>query len=214
MRLLLVDKRFPDEPEIERAVIGGAGDYEFYPVADDVPEDAWSKAEGIQTFRESKAVNAMAMAGKLKNCRIIVRGGVGFDNLDLQALGEMGIAVCNVPDYGTTEVADHAMALFLALRRGITTYNDALRKDPAAGWKYDAAPCVDRLRGRHFGIIGLGRIGTAAARRAQAFDMDILFYDPEVPGEQNCHQGLASAATMTDTRCSRRKGQVRHKRWG
>jgi len=198
MRLLLVDKRFPDEPEIERAVLGGAGEYEFYPVADEVPDDAWSAAEGVQTFRESKAVNAMAMAGKLKNCRIIVRGGVGFDNLDLQALGEMGIAVCNVPDYGTTEVADHAMALFLALRRGITTFNDALRKDPVAGWKYNAAPCVDRLRGRTFGIIGLGRIGTAAARRAQAFDMDVLFYDPDLPDGVDLATGYTRVASAEE----------------
>ena len=51
----------------------------------------------------------------LKRCRIIVRNGVGFDVLDLEACGEAGIVACNVPDYGTTEVADHALALALAL---------------------------------------------------------------------------------------------------
>ena len=154
MRILLVDKRFPEEANIERKVIGSAGEYDHYKSAEEVPEAAWRAADGIQTFRNSKFVNDMAMAGKLENCRIIVRGGVGFDNLDLRALGAKGIAVCNVPDYGTTEVADHAMALFLALRRGVTTYHDALRSDPVAGWRYHDAPCVQRLRGQRFGIVG------------------------------------------------------------
>jgi D-3-phosphoglycerate dehydrogenase/C-terminal binding protein len=73
------------------------------------------------------------------------------------------------------------MALFLALRRGVTTHHDALRSDPVAGWRYQDAPCVQRLRGRRFGIVGLGRIGTATARRAHAFDMEVLFYDPHLP---------------------------------
>jgi len=181
MRILLVDKRYPEEPEIEREVLGSAGEYTWFKSAEEVPDAAWRSADAVQTYRNSKQVNAAAMAGKLENCRIIVRGGVGFDNLDLEELGAKGIAVCNVPDYGTTEVADHAMALFLALRRGIITFNDGLRSDPATGWRYDAAPCLERLRGRRFGIVGLGRIGTATARRAKAFDMEVLFYDPHLP---------------------------------
>lgn len=195
MRILLVDKRFPEEPDIEREVVGSAGEYDHYGSADEVPEEAWRTADGIQTYRASKFVNDMAMAGKLENCRIIVRGGVGFDNLDLQALGAKGIAVCNVPDYGTTEVADHAMALFLALRRGVATYHDALRSNSVAGWRYQDAPCVQRLRGRRFGVVGLGRIGTATARRARAFDMEVLFYDPHLPDGVD----LATGYTRVDS---------------
>jgi D-3-phosphoglycerate dehydrogenase/C-terminal binding protein len=86
-----------------------------------------------------------------------------------------------VPDYGTTEVADHAVALMLALARGLVSYHARLLADPHAGWHWSGAPLVRRLRGRTFGIVGMGRIGTAASRRARAFDMEVCFYDPYLP---------------------------------
>jgi phosphoglycerate dehydrogenase-like enzyme len=88
---------------------------------------------------------------------------------------------CNVPDYGTTEVADHAIALMLALARGLVSYHARLLADPHAGWHWSGAPLVRRLRGATFGIVGLGRIGTAASRRARALDMEVCFYDPYLP---------------------------------
>ncbi len=110
-----------------------------------------------------------------------MRGGVGFDGLDLKTLGERGIAVCTVPDYGTTEVADHAISMLLALRRGLNHYEKRMRQDPKGLWRYVESPCIDRLRGRTFGVFGMGRIGLAAARRAAAFDMTVMFYDPLQP---------------------------------
>ena len=75
-----------------------------------------------------------------------------------------GIAVCTVPDYGTTEVADHAMALMLMMRRGLDQYDNLMRKDANKYWRYIEAPCVDRIRNKTFGIFGLGRIGNATAK--------------------------------------------------
>lgn len=112
-----------------------------------------------------------------ERCRIAVRSGVGFDNLDLEGFGRLGVPVCNVPDYGTTEVADHALALMLALTRGTASYDEALRSR-ADGWDFAVAPLIRRHRGATFGVVGLGRIGLAAARRAAGFDMRVLFYDP------------------------------------
>ena len=103
-----------------------------------------------------------------------MRAGVGFDHIDLEAAAERGMPVCNTPDYGTSEVADHAMALMLALRRGIVSYHQNLVASPQAGFDYTLAPLVSRLRGRTFGIIGLGRIGTATALRAKAFGMNVV----------------------------------------
>ncbi len=113
-----------------------------------------------------------------ERCRIVVREGVGYDNLDLEGWGARGVPVCNVPDYGTTEVADHALALTLALTRGTGSYDEALRADPVGDWTYKTAPLVRRLRGATFAILGLGRIGLATARRAAAFDMKVIFHDP------------------------------------
>ncbi len=115
---------------------------------------------------------------KMKNCRAIVRNGVGFDTVDIAAAAKAGIAVCNVPDYGTEEVADHAIALTLALYRQLFPL-DAEAK--GLGWKINFAPKMRRLRTQTFGIVGLGRIGTAAALRAKAFGFRVVFYDPYVP---------------------------------
>ena len=71
-----------------------------------------------------------ALFTKLHDCRVLVRVGVGFDNVDLSAAAAHDIKVCNVPDYGTEDVADHAMALLLALVRGMPAFNDRVREKP------------------------------------------------------------------------------------
>lgn len=115
---------------------------------------------------------------RLKKCRIIVRNGVGFDNVDIKAAGAKGIAVCNVTDYGTEEVADHSMALALAISRNLYAFKEQTKK---MGWDWKIGEGIlKRLRGRVFGIIGLGRIGTAVALRAKAFGYDVVFYDPHL----------------------------------
>jgi lactate dehydrogenase-like 2-hydroxyacid dehydrogenase len=115
---------------------------------------------------------------QMLSCRQIVRAGVGFDQIDIAACASKGIPVCNTPDYGTTDVADHAIAMMLALARGVVTYHEQLKHDPLGGWNFMAAPTVRRLAGQVFGIVGLGRIGTATALRAKALGMDVFFYYP------------------------------------
>ena len=86
------------------------------------------------------------------------------------------ILVCNVPDYGTTEVADHAMALALTLRRGILLHHELQRRDPPAPWRSFHHPMIRRLGVQNFGIIRLGRIGTAVALR----DGRQVFYERQL----------------------------------
>lgn len=112
--------------------------------------------------------------------RIAVRSGVGFDNIDTVGWGARGIPACNVPDYGTTEVADHALALMLALTRGTVSYPREIVAGTSDGWHFSKAPLIRRHRRATFGVVGLGRIGLAAARRASAFDMNVVFYDPHL----------------------------------
>jgi D-3-phosphoglycerate dehydrogenase/C-terminal binding protein len=102
---------------------------------------------------------------------------VGFDNVDHAFARERGIAVANVPDYGTEEVADSAIGMMLALTRGINQFNTRLRDRPDP-WMYQVFAPLRRLRGRTFAIVGLGRIGIAAALRAKALGMHVAFYDP------------------------------------
>ena len=117
---------------------------------------------------------------RLQKCRAIVRCGVGYDNVDLAAAGAKGIYVCNVPDYGTDEVADHALALMLACARGLLFTERGLRKT-LSPWDFLAASPLRRIAGATLGIIGLGRIGTATALRAKGFRMNVVACDPYLP---------------------------------
>ena len=134
----------------------------------------------------------------LKRTRIVVRNGVGFDVVDLKACGEAGIVVCNVPDYGTTEVADSAIALMLTFARGTAALDGALRAELKGGWTHVHNVTARRLRGATYGVIGLGRIGTASALRARAFGMNVAFYDPELPNGSELAFGFTRARTLND----------------
>jgi len=195
MRILLTDKHYEGEIDVEREAAPSA-DFDIFTNGEDVTADAWSEAEGILTYRSARLVTEKL--DELARCRIIVRGGVGFDGLDLERFGQRGVAICNVPDYGTTEVADHAIALFLALRRGIVSFHDRLREDPAGNWTYRHGRLITRLRGARFGVVGLGRIGTAAARRAKGFDQQVVFYDPNLPPGTDLATGFERAETLAE----------------
>jgi D-3-phosphoglycerate dehydrogenase/C-terminal binding protein len=138
-----------------------------------------------------------ATIARLRDCRLIVRCGVGIDNVDWAAARARGIPVCNVPDYGTEDVADSAIALLLALARGTYLLNSRLRAGRGE-WSYTQAVPVGRLRGRVFGVVGMGRIGTAASVRAKALGLDVVFYDPYVPDGWERAHGVRRAETLDD----------------
>lgn len=131
-------------------------------------------ADAIMTWRTR--IDAAAIE-QLERCKLIVRLGVGFDIVDVEAAARKGIPVANVPDYCTTEVADHTMALLLSLTRGLSAYVDSVKTDERR-WEFTSAGHLFRMTGKTLGIIGLGRIGTAVALRAKAFGIDVAFYDP------------------------------------
>lgn len=132
---------------------------------------------------------------QLKNCRLIVRNGVGFDSVDTKAAAAAGIPVCNVPDYGTEEVADHAIALTLALYRQLFPLDVEAKK---LGWKIDTAGKMRRLRTQTLGLVGLGRIGTATALRAKAFGFRVVFFDPYAPSGTHKAVGIERVGSLDE----------------
>jgi C-terminal binding protein len=114
----------------------------------------------------------------LTRCQGIVRCGVGFDNVDVRAAGKHGIVVCNVPDYGTEEVADHALMMLLAIARRLSAAEQSVR---GGRWDTTVVFGTPRLRGKTLAIIGCGRIGSAMALRGKALGMRVLIYDPYQP---------------------------------
>jgi phosphoglycerate dehydrogenase-like enzyme len=136
-----------------------------------------------------------AVIAKMRNCRAIIRNGVGFDSVDIAAAAKAGIPVCNVPDYGTEEVADHAIALTLALYRQLFPLDIEAKR---LGWKIEVAGKMRRLRSQTFGVVGLGRIGTATALRAKAFGFRVVFHDPYAPTGVHKAVGVERIATLEE----------------
>ena len=182
--------------ETERRILGE--------VADIVALDASSEDEIAGQIEDADAImmyHTVSITEKtikrLTCCKLIVRCGVGYDNVDWRLARQRGINVANVPDYGTEEVADSAIAMMLALTRGVLLFNSRLR-DRQGEWIYKQASPVWRLRGRVFGVIGLGRIGTAAALRAKALGMDVVFYDPYVADGRDKSVGVRRVETLDE----------------
>src|SRR5215469_7895427 len=134
---------------------------------------------------------------RLTRCKLIVRCGVGYDNVDWKFARQRGIPVANVPDYGTEEVADSAIGLMLSLTRGISLLNSLLRQG-GLEWSYSHGAPLGRLRGRVLGIIGLGRIGSAAALRGKALGMDVVYYDPYAPDGRDKSLGVRRVETLDE----------------
>lgn len=165
------------ESKIERAILEPTANVQHHLAnnPDELPPAAFDA--DVVILWHNIAFRSAAIA-RLSRCRAIIRNGVGFDSVDTAAAASRGIPVCNVPDYGTEEVADHAMALALALCRQLFPLDVEAK---SLGWSIKMTPQLRRNRGRRFAIIGLGRIGTAVALRAKAFGFRVLFHDPYLP---------------------------------
>lgn len=123
----------------------------------------------------------VAFLNRCPRLRIVLRHGIGFDNIDIEYAGHLGIIVCNVPDYGVEEVADTAMAHILALYRQTTCMHNAVVEGKKITTYEDYCTTIRgarRVRGKTLGLIGLGKTGIAVALRARVFGFNVIFYDP------------------------------------
>lgn len=188
---------FVGEPlDVERRILGDLA--EVTPLNALVESDMLGRierADAVMVYHFLKVTEATI--ARLERCKVIIRCGAGFDNVDGAACRARGITLCNVPDYGSEEVADSALAMALSLMRGVHFLNSRLRRGHGA-WTYEQFKPVHRLRGRVFGIVGVGRIGTAAALRAKAFGFDVVFYDPHVPDGREKALGVRRVETLEE----------------
>ena len=173
---------------------GEAGEAEFCESFDAVTDEQWAACDAVVTVRDVPSEHR----SKMSRCRILVTPKVGFDNIDLAGWGALGVPVCNVPDYGTQEVADHALALMMSLMKGITFHTRELKRDLSGNWRPALNPFGRRLSVCTFGIVGLGRIGTAAALRAKAFGMDVVFFDPYRENGADLALGIRRVDSLTE----------------
>ena len=116
----------------------------------------------------------------LERCRVIVRFGIGYDNVDVDAATRCGIMVANTTEYCIDEVADQAMAMLLACARGLVPAGRIARDGT---WDLSKMPILRRLRSQTLGLVGIGQIGKAVAARAHGFGLKVLASDPHVDAE-------------------------------
>jgi len=128
--------------------------------------------EALVVRSETKVTASVIEAGK--KLQVIARAGIGVDNIDLDAATSAGIAVVNAPTGNTVAAAEHTVALMLALARNIPSAHQSMKKGE---WKRSAFMGVE-VRNKTLGVVGLGRVGSEVARRAQSFGMHLVAYDP------------------------------------
>ena len=132
-----------------------------------------------------------AVLAQLPRCRIISVGATGWDCVDIRAAADRGIRVSCIGEYCTNEVADHTLALLLALNRKLLAYDRQVRADRS--WRWDDIQGLRRLAGQTLGLVGFGRIGQAVCRRALGFGLSVLACDPLVDAETAKRHGARMA---------------------
>src|SRR5918996_2896486 len=167
--------------DIERAIIEQAG-FEL------IAAQCKSEDEVIEVAREAAAVVAQyatisaRVIAALPRCRVIARYGTGVDIVDVDAATRHNVLVTNVPnDWCEDEVADHAMALLLAVARKVNVYDRATR---GSIWRWQSGAPIHRLRGNVLGLLSFGAIAKAIAARAAGFGMRITAHDPYLTSEE------------------------------
>lgn len=162
--------------DLERAEFPDTTEFVFLDAVEEADFD-FDKLEGLDALLVWHAHISSRVADALKNCKIVVRYGVGYDNIDVGALQRNDILFCNTPDYGTEEVADTAVAMALALSRSIFAY-DQLAKGLRADWQENTIAGIQRLSDCTVGVIGVGRIGSSVMRRFRPFGAKLVGFDP------------------------------------
>ncbi len=145
------------------------------------PEDIIRACHNADALILQYATISDNVLSSLKNLKGVVRYGVGVNTIDIESATKNNVAVCNVPDYGTNEVADHALALIMALARKLPL----LIKDTKSNiWAYEKAIPIYRLQEQTAGIIGLGRIGLSLAKKLHGIGLKVIGFDPLAKKEQ------------------------------
>lgn len=185
---------------------------EAYAIERQVVETAGGELRLTRSATQDQLVSALAdadavlvsaapidahVAAHLQRTKVVVRYGVGLDTLDLPALTAAGIVVAHVPDFCQPEVANHTMALLLACAKKLVPLDRAVR---AGVWRNGPLAPMQHLTGQVLGLVGYGAIARAVARRAEAFDLHVLAWDPfvaDTPGAERVN-GLSELLQRSD----------------
>ena len=182
-RVLITDNLSPaglklleDHPDIEVDVRSGLSPEEV--------REALKEADGI-IIRSGTKLTPELLDGQ-ERLKVIVRAGVGVDNIDLPAATRQGIVVMNTPAGNTTSTAEHSIAMLMALSRNIAPAAQSMREGRWDRKKFTGT----QLAGKTIGVIGLGRIGMSVAQRCRGLEMNVLGYDPFFSADKAAEYGI------------------------
>jgi D-3-phosphoglycerate dehydrogenase / 2-oxoglutarate reductase len=162
-----------DTIDPERSVLDGH-DVELRRLQCRTPEEVAAQAGDADVLINQYVPITAEVLDALPRCRLVVRYGVGVDNVDVEAAEARGVWVANVPDYGRDEVADHTLALALSVLRGVVVLDRSVHE---GDWDLELVRPLRRLSRLTWGVVGCGAIGTAVAGRAAGLGMRVLGYD-------------------------------------
>lgn len=166
-------------PDLEAKLFGDAVEIDYFATTDETQfsPERLARLDALMVWGARLGARSIA---HLARCKGVVRYGVGYEKIDLPALSAAGIPFANNPDYGTEEVADHAVAMMLSLHRRLWEH-DARARGYTTGWQAHSLKPLPRSNRATVGVIGVGRIGTAVVNRLKPFGFRILGYDPGQP---------------------------------
>jgi D-3-phosphoglycerate dehydrogenase / 2-oxoglutarate reductase len=175
VKVVITDCDHPDVT-IERQIFGRAG-LDVTLASCRTEGDVIAAGGDAAALLTQYAPVTAGVLARLPECRAVGRYGTGMDSIDVAAARARGVRLVSVPDYATEEVANHAIALILALVRGVVRLNDSVRAGP---WDFRASGLLRRASAQRLGVVGLGHIGAAVASRARALGFAVAGYDPVV----------------------------------
>jgi len=162
---------------VEAAILGA--DVEVHRFAFDGDVKSLIEAcDGMEIIMTDFVPFSRDVIKQLESCRLICVAATGYSTIDIAAAAEAGISVCAIDEYCTDEVADHTILLMLAMCRRLLEYDRQVQI--GHDWRFDTMTGLYRMRDLTLGLIGYGRIGRAVARRAAAFGMEVIAYDPHI----------------------------------
>lgn len=191
MKIAITDYTFPDLG-IEQGILSPAA--ELLTGQCKTSETLIPLVSGVDAVITQFAPIKADVIAAMERARVIVRYGIGVDNVDLEAAKARNIPVCNVPDYCIDEVADHTLAFILAATRQVVSNTNLVR-----GGRWGLATPLDQMRALRdltVGVVGFGRIGREVVARLRAFKCRVLVHDPVVPAQAIADLG-ATAVELT-----------------
>ncbi|MPY90619.1 MAG: C-terminal binding protein [Luteitalea sp.] len=158
-------------------------------------EELASATEDADIVVVNMAPITSSLVAHWKKCRLVIRHGIGYDNVDVDALTEKNIPLVNIPDYCVEEVAEHAIALLFALARKIVLSRSVVEQSSRKGeWDFAGVQPIFRLKDKVLGIIGCGRIGSRIYQRLGSFGFEFLVCDPYLSQPRQRELGIETVS--------------------